>query len=112
MGLNIPARFGGAVSKKEYVAECQACGDLGTILLGDAAREPRTLSQIIELEAPCVCRCGDLFRRLFDEYASPLPVKQVQVMADTPLPTIKPLKVVSMRKPEELSKLDFGRFRQ
>ncbi len=48
---------------------CRICGDLGTVLLGDAKRAPRTMPEIMSHEAPCTCPSGDLWRQLFEEFS-------------------------------------------
>lgn len=52
---------------------CPACTDFGTVLLGRASRQPRTMPEILQHEAPCTCAAGDLWRELFAEFETPLP---------------------------------------
>lgn len=51
---------------------CPACGDYGTVLLDGAKRAERTMPEIMQHEAPCVCQAGDLWRQLFGEFQLPL----------------------------------------
>jgi hypothetical protein len=66
--LNVPARFGGVEKKRAHVESCKVCGDFGTVLIGSAQRESRTMKQAMSNEAPCVCSSGDLWRKLFEDF--------------------------------------------
>lgn len=64
-----------AAAPKPHVAHCEACGDLGTVLLAGAKREARTMLGILRFEAPCVCGTGDTWRQIFEEWKRPARLK-------------------------------------
>lgn len=99
VGLKVPPRFGGQMqAAKPHVAHCQACGDFGTLVIGDGARfQPHTMPNLMRTELPCTCASGDFWRALLAEWRLPIPPKAakwpVAVVIDEPYKRPEPLPI-------------------
>lgn len=97
--LTIPGKFGGLpAAPRPHIARCQACGDFGTLVIGDRARfQPHTMPNLMRTELPCTCASGDFWRALLAEWSLPIPPKAakrpVAVVIDEPYKRPEPLPI-------------------
>lgn len=88
-----------------HAAKCEACGDFGTIVLGDGKRG-ELISEIMRSEMPCTCIAGDLWREIFAEWERPVSLKAAKKSAAVVIdPKWKqPEPVALPRKANEIAK--------